>query len=363
MPDPTSLATRLAETALALVDIPSESRDEARAAEWIARAVPTRRLRLDHRAGETLFFVTERRPPAPLVVLAGHLDTIPAQGNVPGRIVEGFVHGLGASDMKGGLAVMVELARWLDAEAPELDLDVGLLFFPREELPQEESALPDFFAAVPAALDAELAILLEPTDVAIHVGCLGNLNAELVFAGEAAHSARPWLGQNAIERAVAGLDRILPVPPRVVELSGLRFVEVVSATRISGGVASNVIPDRATCVLNYRYAPDRTPEEAEARVQELAAAAGAVATTAGNSAPAPVVVDAPLVRRLREAGRLSVEPKQAWTPVAEFAAAGVDAVNFGPGATRYAHRRDERVAIASLVRSFETLRRFLAPTG
>lgn len=359
----TPLAESLAETTLALVDIPSESRDEARAAAWVGEVVPTGRLRLAHRAGETLFFATERRHGVPLVILAGHLDTVPAQDNRPGRIGEGFVHGLGASDMKGGVAVMVELARWLEADAPDLDVDLGLLFFPREELPQEESALPPFFEAMPSALEAALAILLEPTDGTIHAGCLGNLNARLVFAGEAAHSARPWLGQNAIERAVAGLDRILPVPSRVAEVGGLRFVEVASPTRITGGVAANVIPDEAACLLNVRYAPDRTPSEAEAWVQELAEAAGASVTVTGNSQPAPVVVDAPLVQRLRAAGDLAVEPKQAWTPVAEFAAAGVDAINFGPGATRYAHRRDERVAIESLVAAYETLRRFLAARG
>ena len=359
MPTPRSPAKQLAETTLALVDIPSESRHETAAAAWVEKAVPQGRLTLEHRDDDTLLFSTERRTGTPLVLLAGHLDTVPAQGNLPGAIADGFVRGLGASDMKAGLAVMVELARWLD-EGLELAADVAFLFFPREELPQEESALPAFFASCPAALEAELAIMLEPTDTAIHAGCLGNLNAELVFSGESAHSARPWQGHNAIEHAVAGLARILPVPTRVVELSGLRFVEVVSATRIGGGIASNVIPDRATCLLNFRYAPDRTARKAEERIRELARTAGAEVTIAGNSQPAPVVVDTPLVARLREAGNLAVEPKQAWTPVAEFAAAGVDAVNFGPGATEFAHRRDERVPIESLVKVFETLQRFLA---
>lgn len=355
-----TVARRLAETTLALVDIPSESRREDEAALWVEGAVPKGRLTLEHREDLTLLFATERRRDTPLVLLAGHLDTVPAQGNLPGRIEDGFVHGLGASDMKGGLAVMVELARWLEEEEPELAADVALLFFPREELPQEESALPAFFAGCPQALEADLAVMLEPTDTTIQAGCLGNLDAEFIFRGESAHSARPWQGQNAIEHAVAGLARILPVPTRAVELSGLRFVEVVSATRIGGGIASNVIPDRATCLLNFRYGPDLTAEEAEERIGELAQAARAAVRITGNSQPAPVVVDAPLVRRLREAGNLTIEPKQAWTPVAEFAAAGLDAVNFGPGATRFAHRREERVAVDSLVVAYDTLRRFLA---
>ena len=188
-------AERLAETALALVNIPSESRSEQAAAAWVEREVP---LPVSWRQGETLFYATARRTDAPLVVLAGHLDTVPAQGNLPGRIVDGWVEGLGASDMKGGIAVMVELARWLAADAPALGADVGLLFFPREELPQEASALPAFFAGCAAVHEAELVVVLEPTDNEVHAGCLGNLNAELVFAGESAHSARPWAGVNAV---------------------------------------------------------------------------------------------------------------------------------------------------------------------
>jgi len=363
VPGADPLADRLAETTLALVDILSESRSEGDAAAWVEDAVPAGRLTLVHRADDTLFYATERRTGRPLVLLAGHLDTVPAQGNVPGRIDDAAVVGLGASDMKGGVAVMVELARFLEEDGAPLGVDLGLLFFPREELPQSESALPGFFAACPSALDAELAVMLEPTDNALHAGCLGNLVAELVWHGESAHSARPWTGTNAIERAVVGLAGILPVPLREAEVGGLTFVEAATVTGIAGGIAPNVVPDRAACLLNLRYPPDRSAGDAEERVRALADAAGAdeVAIT-GNSPAAPVVVDTPLARRLAEAGALDVLPKQAWTPVAEFAEVGVDAVNFGPGATAYAHRRGERVEIAALVRSFEVLRAFLTDT-
>jgi succinyl-diaminopimelate desuccinylase len=205
--------------------------------------------------------------------------------------------------------------------------------------------------------------MLEPTDNALHAGCLGNLVAELAWHGESAHSARPWTGVNAIERAVAGLATVLPVPLREAEVGGLTFVEAATVTGIAGGIAPNVVPDRATCLLNLRYPPDRSPAEAEERGRELGALAGAdEVTVAGNSPAAPVVVDTPLAARLVAAGGLEVLPKQAWTPVAEFAEAGIDAVNFGPGATAYAHRRDEQVEIAALVRSFEVLRAFLTDT-
>jgi succinyl-diaminopimelate desuccinylase len=354
-----ALAARLAATTLALVDIRSESRSEAAVAAYVEETVPARRTPLVHREDETLVYMTERRPHGPLVLLAGHLDTVPAQGNFPGRIAGGAVHGVGASDMKGGLAVMLELARWLDEDDPPLAVDLGLLFFPREELPVDESALPALFAACPAVLEAELVVLLEPTDNTIQAGCLGNLNAEVAFRGESAHSARAWLGVNAVELAVEGLARVLPVEPVEVAVGGLSFVEVVTPTRIEGGIAANVVPARAACLVNYRYAPDRSPDEAEAHIREVLAPAHGEIAIVANSPPAPAAADAPLVRRLQASGRLAIEPKQAWTPVAEFAAAGLDAVNFGPGATRFAHRRDERVEIVALERCFRTLRHFL----
>jgi succinyl-diaminopimelate desuccinylase len=342
----------LGERALALVDIPSVSRAEGELRDHVSEVVP---LPSAYATDEALLFATERTD-RPLVLLAGHLDTVPPQDNLPGRIEDGWVVGLGASDMKGGLAVMIELAHWVANERPALSYDLALLFFVREELPGEESALPRVFAEAPLVLDSDLVVMLEPTDNAIHAGCLGNLNATLVFQGESAHSARPWQGVNAIDLAVAGLQPVVASGPLEVEVGGLTFVEVLSATRISGGIADNVIPDRVEVRLNYRYAPNRTREEAETRLRELV---GQELEITSNSPPARVAVDSPLVQRLRETGGLAIEPKQAWTPVAEFAAQGLDAVNLGPGATRFAHRRDERVAIAELERTFDALRRFV----
>jgi succinyl-diaminopimelate desuccinylase len=357
MLDEALTADRLARRTLELVDIPSESRSEAALAEHVAAVVPRGRLGLVHREEETLVYATQRRD-RPLVLLAGHLDTVPAQGNIPGRLENGAVHGLGASDMKGGLAVMIELARWVEESGTDLDVDLALLFFPREELPPAESAVPAFFAAGTDAGRADLVIVLEPTDNTIQAGCLGVVNAELVFAGESAHSARPWMGVNAVDVAVAALAPRLPFPRLDVEIAGLTFVEVLSATQIHGGIAANVIPDRVAVHLNFRYAPDRTPADAEARLAELVGDAGEL-TIFSNSAPARVAADSPLVERLRAVGGFALEPKQAWTPVAEFAAEGLDAINLGPGATRFAHRRDERIEVAELVRTFEALRRFV----
>jgi succinyl-diaminopimelate desuccinylase len=359
-----SEAARLAARTLELVDIPSVSRDEAAIAARIATVMAETPLELLHVGddGRTLLYATSRGPSRPLVLLAGHLDTVPAQGNLPGRIEDGAVHGLGTTDMKGGVAVMVELARWLGQTSRDLALDVGFLFFPREELPPEESALPPLFAAGTLASRADLVVVLEPTDNTIQAGCVGNLNAELVFTGVSAHSARPWLGVNAIDRAVERLSHLLPVEAVDVEIHGLRFVEVVSATEIHGGIASNVIPSRVTCTLNYRYAPSRAPAAAEQHLRELVGETAELTITS-NSPPARVAAEAPLVRRLAEIGDFAVEAKQAWTPVAEFAAQGLDAVNLGPGATRYAHTKDEQVAITELERTFDALRRFVTATG
>jgi succinyl-diaminopimelate desuccinylase len=341
---------------LELVNVASVSRQEAEIVVLVRRLVPDS-LQCLYDADETLVYMTQRRDGRPLVVLAGHLDTVPPQDNYPGRRVADAVVGLGASDMKGGVAVMLELARWVDEEAPDLDVDLAFVFFGREELSTEESPLPAMFAAVPAIADADLAVVLEPTDCALQAGCMGHLRALVVYEGEAAHSARPWTGRNAIAVAVDGLAPVLAHEPRNVVIEGLSFTEVISATQINGGVATNVIPDRVEVTLSFRYPPDRTPADAREVLDAILDGHGRIEDFS-NSSSAPVVVDTPLVRRLREAGDFAVEPKQAWTPVAEFAEHGIDAVNLGPGETRYAHKRDERIHGESLVRVYEALQRF-----
>jgi succinyl-diaminopimelate desuccinylase len=339
----------LAQRTLELVDIPSESRHETALAAYVQESVP---LELVFSDGESLLYA--KRAGKPLVLLAGHTDTVPAQGNLPARLENGAIVGLGASDMKGGLGVMIELARW--ADAVDLAYDLALLFFPREELGPAENPLPGVFAQAPLVDEATLVICLEPTDNTLQLGCLGNLVARVVFEGRSAHSARPWLGVNAIKVALEGLRPVLEAEPRDVDVDGLVFREVLSATQISGGIASNVIPARVEVVLNFRYAPDRSPADAEARVGELL---GREVEIVSNSPPAHVALRSPTVEALRVAGGFEVQPKQAWTNVADFAARGLDAVNLGPGGTRYAHAVDERVEIAELGRTFAALQRFL----
>lgn len=348
------LADRLAARTLELVDIPSESLHEDAIREHV-RGLAAAALPEACRADEAFLLAGERRAGVPFVVLAGHYDTVPEQGNVPGRIDGGAVHGCGASDMKGGLAVALELARDLGPHPAAADL--GLLLFGREELPPAYDPLPALFDACPLVHEAALVVLLEPTDGQVQAGCLGHLTARLSFDGISGHSARPWLAENAIERAIVGLAPVFEHEPRAAVVGGLTFREVVSVTRFEAGIADNVIPDRAVATVSFRYAPDRTPADAEAEIRRIAGAAEVAVL--GNSPAGGVVAETPLVRALLDAGARGIEPKQAWTNVADFTARGVDAVNFGPGHTRYAHRRDELVEVDALVHAYETLRRLL----
>jgi succinyl-diaminopimelate desuccinylase len=267
---------------------------------------------------------------------------VPAQGNLPGRIEDGAVHGVGASDMKGGIAVMVELAR--------AGVQARYLFFTREEVPVSESPLPVIW---PSLKGVELAVVLEPTDCILHAGCLGNLQARVDFHGESAHSARPWTGVNAIHELVRGLQGLAELEPHDVELDGLVYREVVSAVRVEGGIASNVIPASASVELNYRFMRD----EAEARLRELVPHGELTVLSAAPSAPPALGNER--IAKLRTLVP-EVAPKQAWTPVAQFAEQGIDAINYGPGLTRYAHRVDEQIPVENLHVAYETLRTFLS---
>lgn len=350
------LGRSLAARALELVDIASPSGAEAEIREHLIGLVPDW-LVLETAADEAYLFVSARRAGVPLVVLAGHYDTVPAQGNVPGRVEDGAVHGLGASDMKGGLAVALELVRRLDPEACPYDL--GLLLFGREELPADANPLPALFARSRAVHATELAILLEPTDLRIQAGCLGNVVGRLTFHGRSGHSARPWLAESALEKAARGLLPLFDARPRTAVVGGLEFREVVSVTRLESGIADNVIPGEAVATLNFRYAPDREPAAAEEHLRSRVPD-GATLEITSHASAGRVVTESPLVRALRASGELGVEPKQAWTNVADFTTRGIDAVNFGPGHTAYAHRPDERVEVSALVTAYEILRRFLA---
>ncbi len=349
------LGDRLAARTLELVDIASESLHEAEIRSHLRALVPDT-MHPVFLGDDAALWAPARRPGVPLVVLSGHYDTVPAQGNLPGRLADGVVHGLGAADMKGGVAVALELVRDLAGASPALD--VALLLFGREELPPVHNPLPELFEQCPLIHETELAVLLEPTAGAIHAGCVGTLHAQIVFDGVSGHAARPWLADNALERAVLGLGQIARLERREAVVGGLSFYETVTLTRLEAGIADNVVPDRAVATVNLRYPPNREPAEAERFLATLLPPEARVEIV-GNSPPARVVANTQRVRALLDAGATAIQPKQAWTNVADFTTRGIDAVNFGPGDPAYAHRRDEQVSVAGLVHCYETLRRFV----
>lgn len=343
---------RLVDTLAWLVDIPSETGNEDRICGEIA-------ARLAPKLGEALLrsrdsLIVGRRTGKPLVLLVGHLDTVPAQGQPPARVEGGRLHGLGASDMKAGLAVMIHLL-----EAVESDRhDVIGVFYSGEEGPSAGNALEPLLTGHDWLAEAGFAVVLEPCDGEIQIGCNGVVNAVVTFRGHAAHSARPWLGDNAITKAGRWLSRMHDLAPVPHLIDGLEYREVMSVTRASGGIATNVIPAEFSLHLNYRFTPDLSPDQARERVAEVCAEADSVEVV--DLAPAgPVDSSHPLVAELVAASGARLAPKQGWTDVARLGAHGIPAVNFGPGETALAHQRAESVRLDDLRVVYEALVRAL----
>lgn len=355
----TDLAERLASRTLELVDIASQSGAERDIVAHLLDVLGAGGVPI-HDAGDTCVVAGARaRVERPLVLLAGHLDTVPAQENWPGRRIDGHVQGLGASDMKGGVAVMIELAlaRVARGSGDDGGVDVGYLFFGREELPSAEGALAPLLAREAGLREADLAVVLEPTANVVQAGCLGNLDAAWRFYGRAGHSARPWLAENAIDRAAAGVRELHARAPVHRKISGLDFVQVASVTTLQAGVARNVIPGTATANVNFRYSPDVSAADAERTLRTLCEPYGELEVLSNSAGACPPHENA-LLAKLETASGEPARAKQAWTPVAEFAGAGIEAVNLGPGDPALAHRADERVSAAALVRAhciFESL--------
>jgi succinyl-diaminopimelate desuccinylase len=356
------LGEALAERTLALCRIPSPIGSERAICDEVERwARP--RFPFVRRVKDSLVVRVDGEPPSgdrPLVALCGHLDTIPVHEEdrgTPPRREDGRIVAPGATDMKGGLAVMMELAERLPRQARFADL--LLVLYAREEGPYLENELEDVLREAPEVSAASLAICLEPTDNVLQLGCVGSIHATLTFTGRSAHSARPWQGENAVHRAGALLQELAARPPREALSGGHVYREVASVTRIEGGRARNVVPDRCTLNLNFRFAPDRTLQAAADEVRSLAARFGAEVALTDLSPACPAFADHPLVRRLAERAGVQAEPKQAWTDVARLSAHGVPAVNLGPGATAQAHQRGEWVEVAALARCHGILEAFL----
>ena len=349
----------LADLLETLVTIPSVTGEERAISEWVT-------ARLDeHGSGEVLrsgLSVVWRGPRRgrPLIVLAGHLDTVLVQPGARTRIEGGRLHGLGSSDMKSGDAVMLSLAQTLEPDA--LRFDLAMVFYDAEEGPAAGNGLGRVLTEMPWLGEARLAVLLEPTDLKVEMGCSGVMNAEVRVTGKSAHSARPWLGVNAIERAAPWLAQITRHPVRPVIVHGIEYRETLQVTTLTAGRARNVVPDELVANLNYRFPPGRSLEEAERTLRALVPPDFECRVV--DRAPAgEVCADRPLVREFVERFRLEVAGKQGWTDVARFTAAGIPAFNFGPGVPEQAHQADEFCPLANLLPAYEHLARFLSREG
>ena len=294
----------------------------------------------------------------PLIVLYGHTDTVPEQGNGTASVDADRVYGLGACDMKAGVAVMIHLLE--DPAVADGPFDVVGVFYDKEEGPSAENGLEDVLNSVDWLADAAFSVVLEPTDLNLELGCNGAMNADIIFNGHAAHSARPWLGENAVTKAGAWLATMHDRAPNAVEIAGLEYREVFSVTRASGGIANNVLPSRFTMNLNYRFPPIYDLEEAEARLREVASDADEVVIT--DRAPAGTVPEGnPHLGRLEDLVGGARTGKQGWTDVARLTGRGIHAANFGPGEVAQAHQATESVPIRNLDTVFDVLRQFLTP--
>jgi|CXWL01.1.fsa_nt_gi succinyl-diaminopimelate desuccinylase len=350
-------AEALAARALALCQIPSVITHEKAIADFVEGWALGRFSRAHVFRHSHSLVVGNREDKRPTIALVGHLDTIPAHPESgPARIEGDRLHGLGASDMKGALAVMMTLAEELELE--KLPVNILWVFYEREEGSYLESGLIPLFENIPQLKTLRFAIAMEPTDLTVQVGCMGTMHVMLTFRGNAAHSARPWQGENALHKAGPLLTEMSKLQLRETVVSGFSFYEVMSATMAQGGRAKNVIPERFDMNVNYRFAPGKSVEQAKDDV--LTFVAGRAEVDFVDISPSGrVCADNPYYQRLVKVTGTRVEAKQAWTDVARFAEVGVDAVNFGPGETTQAHQKNESAPIASLAEAFKKLKTFV----
>lgn len=338
----------------ALIDIPSVSREERRIADEVETALREQTRYEVVRNGHAVLARTNLGRPS-RVILAGHLDTVPIADNVPSHRDADHIYGCGASDMKSGDAVFLHLAATVDEPAH----DVTLVLYDCEEIDAGSNGLGRIERELPEWLRADVAILGEPSGGYIEAGCQGTLRAVLSATGARAHSARSWLGDNAIHKLGAVLERLADYDGRVVDIDGCTYREGLSAVRIDGGVAGNVIPDEASVTVNFRFAPDRSPEAALAHVREVFDGLPVHLEQTDVAPGALPGLRHPAAAALVAAADGMVRAKFGWTDVARFAALGIPAVNYGPGDPNLAHRRDEWVSVTQIAAVTSALRRYL----
>jgi succinyl-diaminopimelate desuccinylase len=338
----------------ALVDVPSVSGDEGALADAIEHALRAQAPHLEVvRSGASVLARTNLGR-ARRVLLAGHIDTVPIADNVPSRRDGDTLYGCGTSDMKAGDAVIAHLA----ATLTEPTHDLTVVFYDCEEIEAARNGLGRIERELPEWLRADLAILGEPTDGMVEAGCQGTLRAEVRTTGRRAHSARSWLGDNAIHRAGEVLARLAAYRPRRVDIDGCEYREGLQAVKVAGGVAGNVVPDEAVVTVNFRFAPDRSADQAVAHVREVLDGFDVEVTDLSPGALPGLA--APAAQEFLAATGATPRAKYGWTDVSRFAALGIPAINYGPGDPNLAHTREEHVDVAKIRDATDVLRRFLA---
>jgi succinyl-diaminopimelate desuccinylase len=341
------------DTLIEIVNIPSVTGNEDELCTWIEERFASGE-RPVARIGDSIV-VGEPTQTDPFYALYGHLDTVPVQGDWKATVDGDRLVGLGVSDMKSGVAVMIELL-----EDPEL-ADTGLVcvFYDKEEGPAADNGLEAVLNECPWLMEAALSIVMEPTDLNVEFGCNGVVNADIVFEGSSAHSARPWLGENAVTKGGAWLADLHDREHEVVEVSGLMFTEVFSVTQAHGGFANNIIPPTFTINLNYRFPPIYSIDDAELRLRGVASAADRIVIK--DRAPAGRVdLDDVNVRRLDALVARDRVAKQGWTDVARITSRGAVAVNYGPGEVAQAHQVGESMKIENLSVAYDVMKTFLS---
>ncbi|GLU46795.1 succinyl-diaminopimelate desuccinylase [Nocardiopsis ansamitocini] len=351
------LSSDVRDLTAAIVDIESVSGDERTLADAVEAALRGCSHLTVERDGDSVVARTDlgrsRR-----VVIAGHLDTVPVAGNLPSRIEQGRLYGCGTSDMKSGVAVQLKLA----ATVTEPVHDVTYVFYDCEEIDAERNGLRRLAAHNPQWLTGDFAVLMEPTGGQIEGGCQGTMRVEVTVRGERAHSARSWMGRNAIHDAGRVLDVLRSYEPRRPVVEGLEYHEGLNAVFVRGGVAGNVIPDECVVTVNYRFAPDRSVAAAEAHLREVFAGFEVQVTDA--AAPARPGLDHPAAEAfVRAVGEGHARAKLGWTDVARMSELGVPAVNYGPGDPTLAHTKDEYVTLTEIVRAEQRMTVWLTGNG
>jgi succinyl-diaminopimelate desuccinylase len=341
----------------ALVDVPSVSGDEATLADLVEAALRQYPALSVERDGNVVLASTalgrDQR-----VVLAGHLDTVPIAGNLPSRLDGGVLHGCGTTDMKSGLAVLLRTAHLVGSGALDPRVDLTWVCYDCEEVDAARNGLGRLARARPDTLRGDLAILLEPTDGVVEGGCQGTLRAVVRTSGVRAHSARSWLGVNAIHAAAPVLARLAAYEAREVDVDGLTYREGLNAVAIAGGVAGNVVPDECSVTVNFRFAPDRSEDQAAQHVRTVFD--GSAVEVVDSAPAARPGLDAPLPQSVVAAVGGQPRAKLGWTDVARFGQLGIPAVNFGPGDPNLAHKPEEWVELAQVTEAEAALMRFLS---